>query len=86
MQDEISDKIQEMNTLMTLSQAFDLARSFAFALTCNTGQDGVVTVSLGQPQPSTTAPPIAHNKDVLSDNEFMTSKLRVVVIIKHNLS
>ncbi|TWU74627.1 hypothetical protein ED733_002305 [Metarhizium rileyi] len=56
-------------------QGFDLARNFAVALTCNTGQDGVVTVSLGSPVPSMSSASLAVNEDLFSVNGFITTIL-----------
>ncbi|KAK2590755.1 hypothetical protein QQS21_011567 [Conoideocrella luteorostrata] len=54
MRDASQDGEPAGNLLAAADEDFDKARSFAMAVTCNTGTNGLVTVSLGPPQPTTT--------------------------------
>lgn len=51
------------DSITARGQDFDLARNLAMALTCNTGEDGLVTVSLGAFEPRATTS-ILKNEDM----------------------
>lgn len=60
---------QDGQLSMTTSQILDLARNFAMGLTCNTGGDGFVTVSLDPQDPSAT-PSIFEKSDGKQQSHF----------------
>ncbi|KHN98683.1 Protein kinase-like domain protein [Metarhizium album ARSEF 1941] len=74
-QPEVFDKTFPGDKFTDFNREFSLARNFAVALTCNAGQDGVVTVSLVSPQASIASTAMASDEEVFSVNGFMATVL-----------
>ncbi|KAG8415348.1 hypothetical protein J3458_009203 [Metarhizium acridum] len=75
LQSEVSDKTHTGDKFTSSNQEIDLKRNLAVALTCNTGQDGVITVSVGSPQASKAPASMVDDEALLFANGFMTTAL-----------
>lgn len=70
------------DSFTAIGRDFDLARNLAMALTCNAGEDGLVTVSLGAFEPSATTS-ILKNEDKTGHSPS-TRKWRVIFDLCHS--
>ncbi|OAQ68676.2 hypothetical protein VFPPC_04883 [Pochonia chlamydosporia 170] len=73
LQSEPSDSTRSRSKFTPVNLDFDLSRDFAVVLSCNTGQDGVVTMSLAAPQPTTPSPSMDKNEEFFLVNETPTT-------------